>query len=122
MNILVRNKKGQFEKGFKYPKEWADKRVRPNGLKYVLKVVNPSWFKKKDIIKLDEKGYERRNINGKMRRIHKIILENKIGRKLENNEVTHHINGIKTDNRLENLIVMLKVEHDKLHNGKKLYV
>lgn len=32
----------------------------------------------------------------------------------------HHINEIKTDNRIENLIPLTKVEHTRLHNNKKI--
>ena len=116
---VVRDNVGRFIKGFTYPKEWANKRVRPSGLKYKIKVINKSWFKRMDEIKLDEKGYERRHMDGKMKRMHKVILENKIGREFMENEVSHHLNGIRTDNRLENLVVMTKKEHDKLHNYKR---
>ena len=44
IKIVKRNKLGQFIKGFKYPKEWAAKRVRPKGLKYEIKVKNKEWF------------------------------------------------------------------------------
>ena len=40
---------------------------------------------------------------------HRWVAERKIGRKLRREEEPHHINGIKTDNRPENLQVMLKV-------------
>lgn len=38
-----------------------------------------------------------------------------MGRKLESNEVVHHINGNTKDNRIENLEVMTRSEHAKLH-------
>jgi len=46
---------------------------------------------------------------------HKLIAERLIGRPLRDDEVVHHINGDKTDNRPENLMVMTRSEHMKLH-------
>ncbi len=40
-------------------------------------------------------------------------MEEKIGRKLLRSEIVHHINGIKNDNRPENLIIMTQKEHAK---------
>lgn len=36
---------------------------------------------------------------------HDLVLEEKLGRRLESNEVAHHINGVRNDNRPENLEV-----------------
>lgn len=47
--------------------------------------------------------------------LHRHIMEEHLGRKLTYNEVVHHINGNKKDNRLENLTVMSRGEHARLH-------
>lgn len=52
---------------------------------------------------------------------HRYIMENILGRKLKRNEVVHHKNGDKSDNRLENLEVMTLSEHGKFHSiGRKM--
>ena len=46
---------------------------------------------------------------------HRYILELHIERKLTDDEVVHHINGIKDDNRIKNLKVMTRGEHMNYH-------
>lgn len=46
---------------------------------------------------------------------HRLVMEKHLGRYLEPHEHIHHINGIKTDNRLENLQIVTPQEHMSLH-------
>lgn len=93
-------------------------RIRPSGLVYKIKVINKGWFVNKGGW-TDEKGYKRVKIGGKNIREHVFIISNFLCRKLYEHEVVHHINGNKTDNRLDNLQVVNKVDHDKFHGGIK---
>jgi hypothetical protein len=50
---------------------------------------------------------------------HRIVAEKIIGRRLDKDEIVHHKNGKRWDNRPENLEVMSKSEHAKLHGQRE---
>ena len=74
-----------------------------------------------------ENGYIVIYNHGKPIKEHIKIIQDIIGRELMPGEIVHHINGIKDDNRPENLILMSDGEHSRYHRklevaqGKKLF-
>lgn len=100
-------------------------RTRRSGLRYNIKVINKGWIKKGQRLSQDTEfkptntpyldtntGYMKIHRNKKY---HRQVVEENIGRTLSPDELVHHINGNKTDNRIENFTIMTRSEHTKLH-------
>ena len=59
--------------------------------------------------------------NGKYLLKHRLIMEKHLNRLLGKHEVVHHVNGIRDDNRLSNLLVCTQSQHCKLEGfGSRL--
>jgi len=63
--------------------------------------------------------YRQININGDFVAEHRYLMEQKLNRKLTNDELVHHINGDSSDNRIENLRIVSRKEHAFLHQNHK---
>lgn len=86
---------------------------------------NHKWkggrFKTKDgYIMIKAESHPNANQHGYMLE-HRLLVEQSIGRVLKSDEDVHHINGIKDDNRIENLQLMKRKDHSRLTGLQRLF-
>lgn len=62
---------------------------------------------------INNAGYIATKIDGKHKLQHRLVMEQHLGRKLESNERVHHKNGIRDDNRIENLELWMPAGRSK---------
>ena len=82
-------------------KHFVGRRRSFQGYIYVYRPDHPLCSKGKNML-----GYIRE---------HRVVWEEANGRLLDRREDVHHVNGIKDDNRPENLIALSKADHRRLH-------
>ena len=86
---------------------------------------NGGHNKKSESWWINNRGYVEGRIwiNGRQVNVkkHRLIMELHINRPLLAEEDVHHINGIKTDNRIENLEIIMHADHTKHHNAYRTY-
>lgn len=100
--------------GIKLIKEHRDKVIKT--LNHGKGSKNPNWKGGKFIT---NEGYMVVRVDGKYIKEHRLIMAKHLGRTLSKEEVVHHLNGIKTDNRIENLVLTTHHIHGKIHGGSE---
>jgi HNH endonuclease len=66
-----------------------------------------------------ECGYRDISVGGRKIAEHRAVVERRDGRKLTSAEVVHHVDGDKSNNSPENLVVVTRAEHRRLHSTTK---
>ena len=125
MSIKGRNGKGQFIKGSSGFKENHSEKTKRKLSKIVKgkKGINARRWKGGRVMRdgyvfIMSPNHPQCNNCGYVRE-HRLGMEAHIGRVLLPTEIIHHINGIKDDNRIENLMLFGSHREHKKHEGGK---
>ena len=108
-------KAGHGRKNKKFPEEKRNQSAHQNNNWKGGKALSGKGY-----VLIRKEGHPTASKRGKYVREHVLVMEKKIGRYLQEGEIVHHINGIKSDNRLENLILMKTGKHSSLHRKKEI--
>lgn len=117
---VVESRVLSVKNGYREPLKGRTRGPMPAETKALLKSIGLERNKHTPGYRKTSNGYyEYTRGDNKGRVVHDVIMESVIGRPLRHDEVVHHINGIRTDNRIENLELMTRAEHTSLHRKLK---